>query len=106
MDGTCPATTVTCITTELHEITTILTQKICTVCVYSFFLFLPSRFGLVSLCYYQLSSQAENTSQSEAFNPNNVATHLLVFMVRGLLIDFEFPYTPSSPQEQQRQSHG
>ena len=39
----------------------------------------------------QLGALAES-ADTGSFNPNRVATHMLVFMVRGLFIKFEFPY--------------
>ena len=39
----------------------------------------------------QLGALAES-ADTGSFNPDRVATHMLVFMVRGLFIKFEFPY--------------
>ena len=47
--------------------------------------------GYINLGQFNHQLMSLNSSDSE-FDPNSVATHMLVFMVRGVFIDLEFPY--------------
>ena len=47
--------------------------------------------GFVNLGQFNNQLMSLNSSDND-FDPKFVATHMLVFMVRGLFIDLEFPY--------------